>query len=152
MATTHDILKAIRVLVGDTTETRYTDSDIEMSLGCALIGVNFDLGRNYSYSAGTRTITPDPDTVATALIAIATAMVMAVGEETASAFDGGGMIWRSGMTSISLAGYHKAVQDSVKKFQARYDRILDLYLVRDLPESSVIDLYSTTDPDVLGVN
>lgn len=150
MANITDIIAAARGFLGDSAGTRYSEPVMEVALTNALVAVNADLSMDFSYNASTRVLSPSPTKSEKYIIALAMATVLVVGEEIQSALDGGGMAWKSGLSSINLSGFHKSVSESAMKMMKRYEKTVQRNQLNDSTHGD-IDLYRTGE-DVVEVN
>lgn len=152
MAITNILFNA-RVILGDLTETKYSDKVLKHALVCALDGIAADFGVEMVYHASNETITPTPSAEFRHIISLAIGMVILIGEETASALNGGGTIWRSGLSSISLATSQASISSVTKRLLDVYNKtVIDYKVGASLVLSEDFDLYQTDDEDLVGVN
>lgn len=145
-----DVLSIARVYLGDLGATRYTADNLKIGLLASIGALNADIGASYTYNAGTSVLDPEPTPVVGQMMGIGIALAITMGEEKAEALDGGGMIWRSGLSSISLLGFQKAIRDSVSSLKSEYERFRKSYNAGNT-EVEDIDLYDTG-TDLIEVN
>jgi len=151
MANVKDVIEASRLYLGDLSATRYSETVMRVALNVALLAVNNDAGIDFTFNAGTNDITPTPSKLHKYLISLATAIVLIVGEETTAALDGGGAIWRSGISSISLGGYQKAIQEAGGKLRLLYNDAIIQMNMNSLTAESV-DTYIKNATSLVAIN
>jgi hypothetical protein len=150
MAGVKNILEVARICLGDLEATRYTEVVIRIALGAALSLVNKDLGSNLVFSTASNSIDPIPTNFQSYLISLAIVIVLLSGEENASVLDGGGAIWRSGLSSISLASSQNSMASVVKRVWERYEKAIELNRLG--AEVYELDMYQIGDIDMTQVN
>jgi len=152
MSKTGDIISAVRALVKDRSASKYTEQDLVAVLKTAILVVNGELGTSYVYHAGDGTITPDLTTSTEPIVAMAAAMITIMGEENSAAISGGGGIWKSGLSSISLVGHQKGLQEAVKRIQDVYERFIVRYKIGQLTVADITTYDNLTDTDLFPAN
>lgn len=145
------ILDSARTYLGDFEETKYSELLLKRALVAATMAVSADTGVTITYNATSDELAPSLDNQLSNMMALAICVILMVGEETSSALYTGGLSWRSGLSSINFAGYHKSVSESASKLKSMYDKSVETYKVNqgDLGE---VDIYSVDDPDYVAVN
>lgn len=145
------ILDSSRTYLGDFEEAKYSELLLKRALVAAAMAVSTDTGVSITYDASSDEISPAPTTQISNLLALAICVVLMVGEETSSALYSGGLSWRSGLSSINFAGYHKSISESAMKLKNMYDKYVEAYKIgqSDIGE---VDIYSVDDIDYTGVN
>jgi hypothetical protein len=146
------ILDSSRTYLGDFEETKYSELLLKRALVAAAMAVSIDTGVSITYNASSDEISPTPSDQLSNLLALAICVVLMVGEETSSALYTGGLSWRSGISSINFAGYHKSISESGSKLKSMYDKYVELYKINQVSDIGNIDVYSVDDVDYTKVN
>lgn len=151
MASISTIFNIARTYLGDLNETRYSDLALSKAMEVALHCIYSDIGSSIEYAFDTQVITPTPSKEVINLIGTAIAFIIVLGEETSTALDYGGVVWKSGISSLDLSGYNRSVSNVAKNLREAYLRFLSAYNMTS-DQSKEIDLYSTTIAGNVDVN
>lgn len=150
--TIDDIIDGARVFLGDLHEDHYTDLDLNRALRSVVLGtVKNDINVEFSYATGAKDLSPVPTSDQGAIISLALTLAMIVGDRSGAMRDGTFMTFKSGLSSISLAGQERTFKDTIIDLTAKYTNQVGSYMTKQAT-GSVVDLYDITGSDIVGVN